>query len=263
MGRLPNVTTAKTRGKEEPYMDLGARRRIVRSLLGTALALSLLLVTADASRAAVKRSLRTVAVPSFKIGTLGNGWKAGKPVVVSLHAGPWVVGVEVRPTRAGSFRVAARGVDLCGGVWFQAVDTAGHSKIARGPALACPSPQQPSKPTLKVIGGKQVRSTQYRILTPMPPTSVTMHVGDQLYLWEPGSTVPAFTPGVDRDYLALLASGKTPPQTCAAVNCAEGFEWTWIALRAGDTILDLSPACRLSTPPCGRPDLGIGIHIDP
>ena len=51
----------------------------------------------------------------------------------------------------------------------------------------------------------------------------------------------------------FLGRGTTPPRACAQVNCAQGFYWRWVAVRTGDTGIDLSAACRKSTPPCMVP----------
>jgi hypothetical protein len=88
-----------------------------------------------------------------------------------------------------------------------------------------------------------------------------MKLGDRLYLWEAGTTTPLYTPHTDSTYLTLLEQYRTLPRACPQVDCAEGFAWIWVAIRTGTTIIDLSPACRQSQPPCALPDFGVTVHI--
>jgi hypothetical protein len=213
------------------------------------------------AHASSRPSLHVVAISGFRIGTVGTGWHAAGPVIVRLQSGPWVVGVQVRPARDGTFEIGVKRVDLCGGVRFRAVDSAGRSANAHGPALLCAPRLNPPRPLLYVLKGMPLSPTTVRVLGPARPAIVRMHVGDSLYLWEPGTDVASFTPSVDPRYLALIAQERTPPRLCPQVDCALGFAWTWVALRPGVTTIDTSPACRLSTPPCGMPDYGIRVVI--
>lgn len=236
--------------------------RVLRRLIVVCVTFSLL-AAGSSSQAAAKASLHIVPVPAYRISVEGQGWSRSHVVTVSLHAGPWAVSVRIRPNRNGAFTVGARQVDLCGGVSFQARDPSGRTASVRGPQLMCPSMSNPPKPTLTVLKGKQVQARVVRLLAPNRPGAVTIHRGDELYVWEAGTILPAFTPQADETYLELVEEGTTPPRACPQVDCASGFYWIWLALHTGIANIDLSPACRQSRPPCGMPDFLLRVHILP
>ncbi len=212
---------------------------------------------------AATRSLSLVSLAGKGVGVHGAGWGHGR-VVLSLQTGPWVLAVSLRPTATGTFTVTAPGVNLCAGVVLVAHDTHGHGKKVHGPPLGCASPADYPRPRLQVTLGKRVASPTVRILD-AHPASITLHVGDVLYLWEPGTTAPFFspresgTPGV----LQLIAQGQTTAKPCAEAECAAGFYWKWLAVKTGDSGIELSAACRQSKPPCMLPDFVIRVQVVP
>ena len=237
------------------------------SRLVITLCLSFLVVVSstapNASAQSTSPALRFVAVPGYRLTVLGTGWPRRDRVIFTVHAGPWVQGLELRATRNGSFRVGVNNVDLCGGATFQAQDMRGHHVSLRGPALLCASKLNPPVPTLSVLRGQAVQLHQVRLLTVSRPTNVTMRVGDELYLSEQGQGRPFFTPRADPTYLLLVAQGETSPGACSQANCNAGFYWEWIAIRAGQTGIGLSPACREAHPQCELPDFVLEIRILP
>lgn len=248
-------------------MSRTRRGSLLRSACAVALVMATLaLIPGSAVGAGSTRTLQTVTVPGYRLGVRGTGWGTGR-VVLTAQVPSGVVGVELRPASGGSFLVAASNLDLCGGVQFAATDTAGHTGIARGPTLMCPSPlgvpPPVLRPVLHVLQGGKIIPRQYRLRGPNHPSSLRMRVGDSLSLWEPGTTAPAFTPRVDGKHLVLLKHDQSSSQTCTTSGCATGFAWTWVAVAAGQTAIDLSPACRQSRPACGMPDYAITVHIDP
>jgi hypothetical protein len=90
---------------------------------------------------------------------------------------------------------------------------------------------------------------------------MTLHVGDELTIWEAGTVRPAFRPQADPAYLALTGQGTTPPRACPQPDCDAGFYWGYVAIRAGQTLVDMSPGCREVTPPCMAPDFAITVKI--
>lgn len=207
--------------------------------------------------------LHLVAITGHTIGVRGTGWNARDRIAFAVHYDQWTAGVVVRATRKGRFNVAADTIDLCGGVTFDARDVHGHHAIVHGPPLMCPSRTNPPRPTFTVTSGTGLQPRETRIVGVNGPRTVTVHVGEVVYLWLAGTVQPTFTPTADPKHLALLSEERTPPRACAQVDCTEGFAWQWMAIRTGDTGIDLSPACRLSTPPCGVPDLLIRVHVQP
>jgi hypothetical protein len=123
---------------------------------------------------------------------------------------------------------------------------------------------------LHVIVGRSITPPAVDILNGHPAT-VTVHIGQVLYLWEPGVTAPTFQAQVvggtgtatASSPLVLIDAGQTAPKDCAQVDCAAGFYWRWLAVRTGDTGIVLSAACRMAKPPCMLPDFVIAVHVVP
>lgn len=232
-----------------------------------ALATVLLASAAAPALAGSSPTLKVVTLRSGGVGVEGRGWRQ-RSVTVTLYTGQWLVGLSVQPNASGRFRLAAVGANLCARVLFRAYDAHGHAKQARGPELGCASPANYPRPTLRAIVGHAVTLQTVRILA-THPASITLHLGDELYLWEPGTTVPAFSPTLQEApapvatvvRLVLVDQGQTPARACAQVDCAAGFYWRFLAAATGDTGIVLSAACRQSKPPCMVPDFLITVHI--
>jgi hypothetical protein len=245
-----------------PY-GISIRRRlaVVLAMLVTA---ALALPDATPASAATKPSLRLVVRHGHSVAVAGAGWKARAMVVVTISTGPWVEGLTLRTTAKGTFVAAADPVSFCNRLTWTARDKAGHTVKVKGPALGCASQLDVKKPAVTLLSGSRVAPGQRQTIEGGPRAdTVSMHVGDTLYVWQPGKAHPDFTANAEPTYLALLRQGTTAARDCAQVDCAPGFYWEWVALRSGDTVIDLSPACRLTTPPCGRPDYAVRVHIDP
>lgn len=209
------------------------------------------------------RTLKVVTVPGKGVGVAGTGWGRGR-VVVSLQTGPWVLAVSVQPDARGRFTIAAVGANLCARVLFRAFDARGREKEAHGPPLGCASPADYPRPRLQIVSGRHVAAPTVHIIG-THPASVRLHVGDVLYLWEPGTTTPFFSPQLSdaSGILQLVAQGQTRAKTCSESNCAAGFYWKWLAVATGGTSITLSAACREATPPCMLPDFLIRVDIAP
>lgn len=218
-------------------------------------------------------TLHLAGAAGFRIAVSGDGWAPRSRVAFSVRAGPWVEGMALQTTAAGTFRIGIRNTELCGGSSFRARDLRGHSAVVYGPALKCPAPFSPPKPVVTVLLGTRLRIEtkhsanrargtvqEIRLLAPGARTE-TLHLGDALYLWEPGTVRPAFRASANSRYLELIGQGRTPPRACPQVDCEEGYYWEWIAVTTGTTFIDLSPACRESRPACAIPDFAIRVQI--
>jgi hypothetical protein len=214
-------------------------------------------------QAAGPPAMRLVAVGGHRIAVHGTGWPARDRMVLSVRYGGGSEGLELGSTARGAFTVAADSIDLCGGVTFVARDSAGHRATVQGPPLKCASRINPPRPVFTVLSGTKLQPHEVRVLGATGPHDVILHVGDALYLWLGGTATPVFLPKTKARYLFPLSMGTTPPRACAQVDCQAGFFWRWIALRPGETGIDLSPACRQTTPPCEIPDLLLRVHIEP
>jgi hypothetical protein len=149
---------------------------------------------------------------------------------------------------------------MCARPVFVALDFAGNRAVLHGPPLGCATRTDLPTPTLAIVRGKAVKHRIVRIFG-LQPRALTVHRGDELYVWESGTTRPAFRPGVDPVYLSLLRAGTTPPRACPEVWCDAGFSWDYVAIRAGHTSVDMSPGCRETAPPCELPDFSIDVQI--
>lgn len=206
-------------------------------------------------------ALRIVQVTGYTIAVEGVGWPHRARISIALHQGAFVRGLELKANRRGSFRVGVTNVNLCSGVIFEAHDLKGHAETARGPALACPIPLNPPVPILKVLRGASTLPDESRLVAVSRPGTTTLRVGDELYLWQPGTRNPLYTPSVDASFLTLIDYGPTPARACIQTACGQGYFWTWIAIHPGDTFLTLSPACRQSKPQCEVPSFEYMVHI--
>lgn len=233
------------------------------------LAVLLMFIAAAPAAAGPGRTLKMVTLRSGAPGVEGTGW-GHRPVTVSVSEGRWVVGITVQPNDSGTFRLASTSLNLCARPLFRAYDAHGHYRAVAGPPLGCAAPADPPRPRLRAVVGRQVTAPTVQIPASRP-TSVTLHRGDILYLWEPGTNAPAWTPSVEQIDspnatalpLALVDQGQTAARMCPEVDCAAGFYWKWLAVKTGDTAITLSAACRASKPPCMVPDFIIRVHIIP
>lgn len=207
--------------------------------------------------------IRLVAAAGHRIAVHGTGWPARGRLILSVRYGGESEGLQLRTTPRGAFTVAVDSIDLCGGVTFIARDLAGHRATVQGPPLKCVSRINPPRPVFTVLLGTKLQPHEVRVRGITGPHNVTLHVGDALYLWIGGTTTPTFMPKAKARYLFPLSMGTTPPRACAQVDCEARFFWRWIALRPGETGIDLSPACRQTTPPCEIPDLLLRVRIEP
>jgi len=231
---------------------------LVRAIVFACLTLDL---AAPPHAGAVSRSLSIRYLSAGKIEARGSGWGRG-PVVLSVTVTPWIVGVLVKPAASGSFEVVVKDTSQCEAIALTATDTHGHRVAASRPAPGCPPPPKSRPPRISVLKGVRIRPTIASIVLPHPQL-VSIHVAQEIYLWEPGATAPMFRPTVDSKYLAVIRQGMTQARPCARADCGQGYFWRWIAVHPGDTGITLSAACRQATPPCMIPDYLIRVHITP
>lgn len=232
--------------------------------LRTLLCLLLLALWAPGSQTV----LAARAGPSLRLGhdaqqrllVSGSGWKANSRIAFSIHLASLATGRELRADSRGRFALAVTRLSLCSAPVFQARSLAGQSTTLHGPPLGCATPANPPIPSLHLLQGRAISVQLERILG-TTPRSVTLHLGDQLYLYESGDTHPGYQPQVDEHYLSVLRQGATPARACAQPECGAGFFWQYVAAQVGVTAIDLSPACRSLRPPCMLPDLEITVTV--
>jgi hypothetical protein len=208
-------------------------------------------------------TLRFVTAAGYQPAIAGRGWMPGTRIVFSVQEATVAAGLEIRVTRRGTFRVGVTDVSMCDRPVFVARDLHGglQTKLS-GPPLGCASRLNPPVPQMHLLQGRLAKHRVVRVYR-IQPRQVTLHVGDELYIWEAGTSQPAFRPHADPTYLTLIGQGTTPPRACAQPDCDSGFYWDYVALRTGVTLLDMSPACRDAAPPCAAPDLAMKVTILP
>ena len=251
------------RDRARSTLMLPAHSLVVSALVGFALLFANLMEPSSTGALAQLEtpSLRLVRVSGYRLAVDGQGWPSQKRLVVAFRAGSWLGGLELQTTLNGSFRVGMNNLDRCGtGVTVTARDFGGHTRQLRAPALLCPPLPDPPTPALTLLQSRPANPLEVRSIAPAAPSSVTLKRGNHFYLWEPGKDQPAFTAAADENYLLPFGQGPSAAPGCTQ-SCDLGFYWEWVAVKNGRTAVDLSPACRQSSPPCAAPDLRIDVQI--
>jgi hypothetical protein len=214
------------------------------------------------AQAAIGPSLQFTQVANYPLAVEGQGWQPNSRVIFWIRAANIVEGRELTTTGSGTFLIGITGLNMCAGPLFQARDFASGRAKLRGPALGCAVPLNIPLPKLRILLGRPASTHLFKIYGHQT-SSIAMRLGDQLYLWEPGTDAPSFYPTANARYLVLIRAGKTPPRACPQVDCDSGYYWQFVGVRAGSTSIDMAAACRLSTPPCELPDFAIAVRILP
>jgi len=233
----------------------------------TALALALFVGVPAASQAHTAHqqspTLRFIVKAGYRISLAGKGWAPTARVTVTARAGG-LRSVQLRPTSQGRFIVGITNIDLCGGSSYAAYDLAGHVATLRGPALMCPNRLPEPDPTLTVLKGRALHPHTISLLENAPQGSLTMHVGQLLNVYV-SSSMNASTPGTVRlDGTHWLQTASTTGLICpAGAMCAPQARpfMQWEAVRAGKTMIRITPACRQTVPQCALPDVIVDVFI--
>jgi len=235
-------------------------RLIIR--LSATICLLIGFATADVTnvRGAPVPMLRFTPATGFALAVQGSGWQPQARIVFWVSAGGKIAGRELIATGDGSFVMGINGVNVCDRPIFQARDLHGARARLQGPALGCSQRADVPRAQLHVVAGRPATPPTVRIYDNRP-ASVTMHLGDELYVWEPGVSTAAFRPGPIGNKLLLIRTGQTPPRACPQPGCDAGFYWLYVAIKTGNSTLDIAPACRFATPPCLAPDIIIRVVI--
>jgi hypothetical protein len=202
--------------------------------------------------------LKRASAPGYAIAVAGVGWGANARVTFSLTQGTNVVGLELQTTGAGRLLVGINNIYLCNGETFRARDFNGHHATLDGPALGCKAIKNPPIPQLTVLKGKllQIKVTYLRDTGSITP--VVIRLADAVFLAEPGTIRPSWSPQAPNKYFELIRQGQTCalgqnsrpcPMTrtmataCVKIACGPTFYWEWVGMKVGDTGIVLNPAC--------------------
>jgi hypothetical protein len=236
----------------EVPMKAGLLRTLL--LLATIMALGTSTRSVIAAQTAAP-ALRFVTTPGYATSVAGTGWLPRSLVVFNVRAQTMAVGIALRANGHGSFKVGLNGLTMCAEPVFLARDLRGKSAKLRGPGLGCPLPKVVATPQLRVLSGRLVRP---RVITlrELRPQSVNVPLGDELLIAEPGQGM-AFIPKANVRYLVPL---QLSPEPSSALS---GNSRAFLAVHEGHTTLDMSPACRQSTPACEIADFLIRVNILP
>ena len=207
-----------------------------------------------ATARAVQPMLQFVTVQGFALSVRGTGWLPRSEVLFSVRVQNISTGIAIRATARGTFVVGVTNVTPCAGPRAIARDLSGRSVRLRSPGLGCPIPLHVNTPVLHAVSGK-VLAPRTIIVAAARPASVNVPLGDELEITGRSGNA-TYLPTVDPRYLATIV----PPD---GVVPARPTTWTFLAVRPGRTIVELSPACRQATPACAIPDFALRITILP
>jgi hypothetical protein len=197
----------------------------------------------------------------YRMSIAGSDWSANQPVTIAVDQTPTVTGLELRTTSAGTFSVGVKNIDLCTHAVVGARDLLGDAVTLPGPALECTSRFPVPVPVLTILSGAALKVAQTHVDGWGPSGSITIRLGDAIYVWEAGKNRPLAEPEIDPSFFQLNAEGTTDLRACSGAECSAGFYWEYIGVRAGRTTLTLNPSCRKSTPPCEIPSRAIAVRI--
>lgn len=237
-------------------------QRIARFLaIPSILVPSLLFVSGGvpSAGAAARPNLTFTRAPGHPLAVRGTGWKGGERIVFSLQLATVMTGIQIRATAGGSFTVAIGAVTLCGASQITARSYDGSQAMVIGPARNCALQGKPPHPRFSILAGTRLRTRTVTVVGLSGSRSVSLRVGDKLYFSEPSVGV-MYVPSVDPAYLTLLRH-RTTVQQCANGSCFSETSWEWVAVKAGETAIDLAAPCRQSRPPCMLPDLLLRVRI--
>lgn len=240
-----------------------------RFLAGLALTFVLACPLTAAAATRSGPSLTLAAAPGYRLAVTGTHWPSGAVLSLLTQIDAHREIVRLQATNRGTFLVGITANDPCGFVRFEAADALGHRVDLRGPQYVCSSSIRTPRFRFTVLVGKRIPSHRVSIFEPSSARGpVELDVGDRIYVWQPGEMRAAFVPHADASYLQLQRQGRTADQDCSGIpaptpaQCNAGSYWEWIALQAGRTMIDLSPACRQARPACAMPDMVIDVRID-
>lgn len=234
------------------------RHRLLRIWVAALLSAGFSLVALSGTHAKTPKPHLVVGkAHGYSFTVKGTGWSAKQTVVFAVSQGGVSSGVEVRTTARGTFAVGILGMVRCAGVSYSAVDL--HSRHAQGnlgtTARACLALRPVAQPVVRVLHGATITPASVTVSS-LTPSTVRLHLGEELIIDESRT---AYTPMADSAYLMLVQAPLACVQDCNAGG-SNGI-WTFVAIRTGQTGIDLSPACRKLTPPCMMPDAGIRVTI--
>ncbi len=197
---------------------------------------------------------------------IGKGWVPLARVSVTVRFYGLHATRHLRASRTGAFGIGLEGVHWCRNLTVVSTDTVGHRIVLHGsiPPSSCPPPSAGTKLVLHVLTAKQMQARQITVDATKPNLSVTMHVGDVLYVFDPGAGQPSVTLTPDESHFRLIEQGKLPDcLPTASCPFPPGNYWRLVAIAPGDAIVTLSAACRQSKPPCMLPDRALRVTILP
>jgi hypothetical protein len=171
-----------------------------------------------------------------------------------------LIPVVVSPTAGGEIEVGFAGVP-CGGTRIVARDSL-NRKASLSFTAPCAHPRAALRNT-RVLKGRSGRTSQRVYLAaPRASTSVTLHLGDSLYVWEYGTTPPSFVAGGGAPNLVFLARLPSGPWIgCPVQGCPAATTWGYVALVPGNAVIHMTPGCS-GEPGCAAAPFDIDVHVE-
>jgi hypothetical protein len=185
-------------------------------------------------------------------------------VAVVIHPAPAMnhassVPFVLSPSTSGLIEVGFGAVP-CGGVRVVARDSLGH-RASLSFSAACAHPGSAFR-YLRLIKGRFLTAGQRRYLDhPDAPTSISLHLGDRLFLWEPGTAPPLFTPSGGVPNIMLLSRVPYGPWIgCPVQGCPAATTSAYVALIPGEAVIHMTPGCT-EGPGCASSPFDIKVHV--
>lgn len=193
-------------------------------------------------------SLRAVTLHRGRLhaAVLGSGWTPGSIVAIVIHLPHRTGGVRtiarvLRPSARGRIEVGFAEMP-CGGVRVVARDSLRRKATLRFDRR-CAHPAAAFRHVRTIVGTSSPSPQRVYVDDPSAASSVTVHFGDVVDVWE-GGTTPSFTAHGGTPNLGLLAKLPSGPWVgCPAGGCPAATSWVYIALAPGMATIHMTPGC--------------------
>ena len=213
----------------------------VRLLVLAILAVGLL----TAARGTGTPSATWTSAPGYTLAFSGSGWPANDLVVFHLSQSTVISGLELRATASGSFEVGINNFSCSGGGVGRLQDLQGNRVTL--PILDPCGSGPVSTPTYSALVGRYVKEKVTRLAGMGAGKTVSIGLGDALYLWEAGKKHASVLPSAPAGHFFQIGYGYAARPGCHGQSCEQGFFWEWVGITSGPDIT-LRPWC--GTGPC-------------
>jgi hypothetical protein len=127
----------------------------------------------------------------------------------------------------------------------------------------CAHPAAAFRHVHAIVGTSSPSPQRVYVDAPSTASSVSVHSGDVVDLWEDGATPPSFTAHGGSPNLVLLAKLPSGPWVgCPAGGCPAATSWVYIALAPGTATIHMTPSCA-EQGGCAKSPFDITVQVAP